>query len=254
MRRRNIITTAIVGGAVAAALVLTPSLTAFAHDDAKQDSGQGTRTSQAHEGMRHGAGNGKGDGMPSGKGPGAVAEKGHQNGQATGHDKGQAKGHDKGQAKGHDKGSGLSDVPSGTLTAEQKAVLTEMAEEEKLAYDLYTAFADKYDDKVFSHVARAEARHQEAVRTLLERYDVTDPTVGLEAGAFPTESTQKLYDSLLAQGSANVESAREAARTVEKTDIADLTEAAEGVTAPDVKKVYERLLAGSERHLVAFGG
>ena len=187
--------------------------------------------------MGHGAGKGAG-------------EEGHKKGQEEGHKKGQGKG----QEAGHEKGSGLSDVPTGTVTAEQKAVLTEMAAEEKLAYDLYIAFADKYDERVFSNVAKAEAKHQEAVRTLLDRYDVTDPTVGLEAGVFPTESTQKLYDSLLAQGSASVESAREAARTVEKTDIADLTEAVEGVTAPDVLKVYERLLAGSERHLVAFGG
>lgn len=253
MRRRNIITTAIVGGVVAAALVVTPSLTAFAHDGAKQDTGQSTRSSQAHDrsdgasagrpdgsgqGMSHGAGKGKGDGMRSGNGSDTGSEQRHK----------------KGSEKGHKTGSGLSDVPSGTVTAEQKAVLTGMAAEEKLAHDLYIAFADQYDERVFSRVANAEAKHQEAVRALLDRYDVTDPTVGLEAGQFPTESTQELYDSLLAQGSASIEAALDAARTVEKTDIADLAEAVDGVTAPDVLNVYERLLAGSERHLVAFGG
>ncbi|TFB46804.1 DUF2202 domain-containing protein [Cryobacterium tagatosivorans] len=201
-----------------------------------------------------------------GKGMGKGAERGHEKGAEKGAEMRHGKGSGKGSEMGHGKGSGkssergsekdhgLSEVASGTLTAEQKTVLTEMAAEEKVAYDLYIAFAEKYDEAVFSRVAQAEARHQDAVRTLLDRYDITDPTVGLDAGEFSTEAAQEMYDSLLAQGSASLDAALAAARTVEKTDIADLTAATEGVTAPDVLKVYERLLAGSEHHLVAFGG
>ncbi len=83
---------------------------------------------------------------------------------------------------------------------------------------------------------------------------MSSPTVGLAAGEFLTDDTQDLYDTLLAEGSVTVDAAMEAGRAVEETDIADLTIAVEGVTAPDVLKVYERLLAASEKHLVAFGG
>lgn len=51
-----------------------------------------------------------------------------------------------------------------------------MAEEEKLAHDLYTAFADRYEVRIFGRIAAAETNHLTAVRTLLDRYDVTDPT------------------------------------------------------------------------------
>ena len=46
-----------------------------------------------------------------------------------------------------------------------------MAEEEKLAHDLYTAFAARYDVRVFQRIAAAETRHLTVVRTLLDRYD-----------------------------------------------------------------------------------
>jgi len=240
MRKRTIIATAIAGGVVATALIVTPSFAAIAHLADGHSAGSVSYNSSPSDESSGARSHGSEEGM--GKGAAHSSEKGSE------------KGHGKGSGKGSEKGHGLDDVASGTLTADQKTVLTQMAAEEKVAYDLYIAFAEKYDEAVFSKVAQAEAKHQDAVRTLLERYDITDPTVGLDAGDFATEAAQEMYDSLLAQGSASLDAALEAARTVEKLDIADLTAATEGVTAPDVLKVYERLLAGSERHLVAFGG
>jgi hypothetical protein len=64
----------------------------------------------------------------------------------------------------------------GTLTDAQKTTLAWMAQEEKLAHDLYTAFAARYDAVVFDHIAAAETQHLTAVRTLLQRYGLSDPT------------------------------------------------------------------------------
>ena len=116
-------------------------------------------------------------------------------------------------------------------------------------------FAGLYDVPVFSRVANSESKHLEAVRNLMERYGVTDPTVDHATGVFSDESLQKLYDELLVQGQASQEGAFEAGRTVEKTDIEGLTAAAEGATtAPDAKAVFTRLLEASKHHLAAFGG
>jgi len=149
--------------------------------------------------------------------------------------------------------SDLTNVASGTLTAAQKNTLAAMAEEEKLAHDLYVAFADKYGTRVFTRIPNAETQHLEEVRILLERYAVADPTVGQAVGVFSTTSAQQQYNKLLAQGTASVDAAYAAARTVETIDITDLKAATAGVTAPDVLQVYKNLLAGSQRHLVAFG-
>jgi hypothetical protein len=52
--------------------------------------------------------------------------------------------------------TGTALASQGTLTAAQKATLADMAEEEKLAHDLYTALAARYDVRVFERIATAE--------------------------------------------------------------------------------------------------
>ncbi|QUC59344.1 DUF2202 domain-containing protein [Streptomyces sp. A2-16] len=140
----------------------------------------------------------------------------------------------------------------GTLTAFQKTTLAGMAEEEKLAHDLYTTFAERYDVRVFERIAAAETQHLTAVRTLLNRYDVSDPTAGKQAGEFTDPGAQATYDRLLKQGEGSLTGALKAGRTVENDDIRALTKALSGLTAPDTRQVYTRLLTASEMHLTAF--
>ncbi|WP_329530963.1 DUF2202 domain-containing protein [Streptomyces sp. NBC_01450] len=146
--------------------------------------------------------------------------------------------------------SGL--VEQGTLTADQKATLASMAEEEKLAHDLYTAFTDRYDVRIFERIAAAETNHLTAVRTLLDRYVVTDPTAGKATGVFTDPTVRATYDRLLKQGEVSLNEALKAGHTVETDDIAALTKALSGLTAPDARQVYTNLLAASERHQAAF--
>jgi hypothetical protein len=146
-----------------------------------------------------------------------------------------------------------TDLPAqGTLTGPQQVTLAAMAQEEKLARDLYAAFADRYPAVIFDRIAAAEVRHLTAVRTLLTRYGVTDPTAGKPAGQFSDPAVQATYTRLLAQGRASQTAALQVGQTVERTDIADLQAALNGLTAPDVKQVYTNLLAASEHHLTAF--
>ncbi|GAA2638703.1 ferritin-like domain-containing protein [Paractinoplanes durhamensis] len=140
----------------------------------------------------------------------------------------------------------------GTLTEQQKTTLGAMAQEEKLAYDLYTAFAGEYDMVVFDRVAASETQHLAAVRTLLTRYGVADPTAGRTAGQFSDPTVQATYDRLLAQGRAGRAAALQAGVTVEQTDIADLSAALDGLNAPDVTQAYTRLRMASQHHLAAF--
>jgi hypothetical protein len=149
-------------------------------------------------------------------------------------------------------GTAAATAPSGTLSAAQKTTLARMAEEEKLAHDLYTAFAARYDAQVFGRIAAAETQHLDAVRTLLARYDVTDPTAGKAAGDFTDAAVQATYDRLLTQGTASLDGALKAGHTVESDDIAALTKARSGLDAPDVQQVYANLLAASLMHQTAF--
>lgn len=148
---------------------------------------------------------------------------------------------------------GLGTVEKGTLTAAQKTQLADLAAEEQLAHDLYTAFAAKYPaDTAFSRVAAAEAAHLKALRTLLDRYGVADPTAGNAAGAFASAEVQRQYDQLLARGRTSLADAYAVGVQVEKADVADLDKAADGLTAPDVSRVYLHLETASRHHLAVF--
>ncbi len=80
---------------------------------------------------------------------------------------------------------GVGDLAAkGTLTAEQHSTLAAMAQEEKLAHDLYVAFGDRYDAAIFDRIAGSETQHLTIVRALLDRYGLADPTAGAaEAGS-----------------------------------------------------------------------
>ncbi|MBH0116585.1 DUF2202 domain-containing protein [Salinibacterium sp. NG253] len=228
MRKATIITTSIIGGVLAVTLVAGASFavgTKMGRVATSAGSGQSSHSLERSDRTM-------GEDANSSR-----SERGGQNGHG---------------ADGEEMGE--STLDSGTLTSEQEATLSLMAEEEKVAHDLYIAFGDLYGDNVFDRISNSESNHLSAVQTLLERYDLADPTVGQPIGEFASESMQDLYDSLLAQGSQSRDDAYEAARTVEETDIRDLAAAADDATAPAVIAVYERLLAASEKHLAAFGG
>jgi len=145
-----------------------------------------------------------------------------------------------------------TDLASGTLTAAQKTTLAAMAEEEKLAHDLYQAFADKYDAVVFDRIAAAETRHLATVRVLLDRYGITDPTAGKALGQFATADVQGTYGAYVREGNASLDAALGVGEKVERADIAALEKAQDGLDAPDVELAYQHLLVASRHHLAAF--
>ena len=131
-------------------------------------------------------------------------------------------------------------------------MLQYMVAEEKLARDVYTVLGDEYDVAVFDNIARAEARHMSSVRVLLDRYGITDPTIGDDAGQFDDTTLQALYDDLVKKGLTSISNAADVGITIETVDIADLGDALATTTAPDITRVLQNLRSGSENHLAAF--
>lgn len=239
MRKTAIIAVSIVGGVAAAALVASASFALATGLEDHRSVGQGMDEAVS-----------VGQSMRSDPDPGSSNHAPRDGSDSSG----EGRGMERGTQSSGGTADGLAGVPSGTLTSEQQATLTSMAEEEKVAHDLYIAFGELYGDTVFDRISNAETKHLDAVQTVLERYNLADPTAGQPVGKFSSDSMQKLYDTLLAQGSVSRDGAYEAARTVERADINDITTAMDGLTAPDVLAVYSHLLTGSQHHLTAFGG
>ena len=235
MRRNLAVAGGIVAGITAIAVVATP---AFAQGGPPAAAGTATHSPVGTPPAWAGSGTGTGYADRSGMGRGMGG--------------GMGGGMGRGMGGGMD--ADLTNVASGTLTSAQKTSLANVAQDEKLAHDLYVALAAKYPGTVqFARIAQAESRHLAEVQILLKRYSLADPTAGTSAGQFTSPAVQKLYDTLLA-GATTSAAALAAGVTVEKTDIADITTAMSGLTAPDALLVYTHLRNASQRHLSAFGG
>ena len=141
-------------------------------------------------------------------------------------------------------------VAAGPLDTTERATLLSMREEEKLAHDVYVALAAKTGEQAFLKIAAAEERHGAALERMLTLSGIADPTDGYAVGKFPT--MQKLYDDLVAQGSASRAAAVQVGISIEKMDIADLKAAIAETDEAALDRVYGSLLAGSQRHLLAF--
>jgi len=147
-------------------------------------------------------------------------------------------------------GLALAGQPSGDLTASEKDGLLFMAEEEKLAGDVYQALNEKWNLRVFDNIGKAERTHEAAIKTLLTRYSLPDPTRG--AGEFSNDTMQVLYDDLVIRGSASARDALQVGAAVEEIDILDLKERMAQTDKADILMVYANLEKGSENHLRAF--
>lgn len=242
MRSARVVAAAVAAVVVGAGAVVTPVvLAARDNGSAEQRPGQFT-------GQRMDPGDGPGWGMrdhmrPDGFGPRA--------GMGPGGDMGPGQGLGPRRTAGQDCPL-LGGAAKGTLTKEQRQSLARNAEEEKLAHDVYVTLADTSGDVRFAHIARAESQHLRAVRTLLARYDVEDPTKGLARGEFATASMGADHERYVTTGSASADKALQVARQIERQDVAELEQSLEGLEARDVTTLYEHLQQASEMHLQAF--
>jgi hypothetical protein len=137
-----------------------------------------------------------------------------------------------------------------TLSEKEKEGLLYMAEEEKLAGDVYLKLNERWNLPVFRNIGNAERTHESAVKTLLQRYALEDPTK--ESGIFSNATLQDLYDDLVTRGSASLQDALTVGAAIEEIDIKDLKAHINETDKADIRIVYSNLMNGSENHLRAF--
>jgi hypothetical protein len=156
-----------------------------------------------------------------------------------------------GNANAQSEGTYLASPGSGDLSAAEAEALVYMREEEKLAHDVYVALYTEWGLPIFQNISQSEQTHTESVKTLLERYGVTDPA-SETAGVFNNPDLQTLYNELVARGSHSLDEALQVGVDIEELDIRDLQERLSQVDNTDIQQVFNNLLQGSNNHLDAF--
>lgn len=141
----------------------------------------------------------------------------------------------------------------GELSEEEVAGLIYMRQEEKVARDVYMVLGEKWNENIFTKISTSEQSHMDAVKKMIFKYELTDPVDEFETvGLFLDEGFQTMYNDLIAQGLVSKEDAMLVGQIIENQDIADLDAQILITDNPDLEKMYERLKAGSERHLNSF--
>ncbi|MBT8378148.1 MAG: DUF2202 domain-containing protein [Ignavibacteria bacterium] len=138
------------------------------------------------------------------------------------------------------------------LSIEERNGLIRMRVEEKLARDAYITLGEIWSVRIFQNIQKSEQRHMDAMKRLIDIYEIPDPAENDAVGIFSLIEFQKLYDELVQKGTASYNDAMLVGREIEELDISDLENQLLIVDNPDIKIVYENLKAASERHLKAF--
>lgn len=162
-----------------------------------------------------------------------------------------------------------------TLDVNEQTHLIYMREEEKLARDVYLKLGEMYpNSRIFGKIDDSEQKHTDAVRRMIEKYGLEDPSTndnvgvftGKEYGAYFTEK----YNLLIERSSISELEALYVGAYIEEVDMLDINqcpkvivEADNGINDisecgkvytdnPDVKRLYNSLLAGSDNHLAGY--
>lgn len=139
-----------------------------------------------------------------------------------------------------------------TLTTSQKILMRDLAEEEKLARDVYTYLSTKVTTRKFTNIARSEQTHMNYMATLLTKYKQWNPTTNRKPGVFYNKDIQALYTSLTAEGAAGLVQAYGVGVKIEELDIGSIEDLLAQSLPVDVTAVLELLLTASYNHLEAF--
>ncbi len=146
----------------------------------------------------------------------------------------------------------IDSLPHEDLSHEEIWGMTYMYEEEKLARDVYLTLYKTWKIKILKNIANSEQRHMNAIKLLLQKYDIPLPIENDEVGFFSNTTLQQLYHELVAQGEPSAEDAVYVGATIEDLDIFDLKTYISQADNLDIRTVYQNLMKGSRNHLRAF--
>jgi hypothetical protein len=157
-----------------------------------------------------------------------------------------------GGAGGRGNGDYVDLVP---LSGDEVSGLQFMREEEKVARDSYLTLSGIWGVTVFDNIAGSEQNHMDALKQLLDKYQLSDPVtdpVLQGVGEFVDGHLQDLYDDLMLWGKQSLMDGLYVGAAIEETDIIDIETQIDLADHADIITTYQTLMCGSRNHLRAF--
>ncbi len=143
---------------------------------------------------------------------------------------------------------------SAQISGTDKANLSRVMQEEKLAHDFYSEMNKLYGIRVFENISSSEKMHMNHVLDVMNNYGIDNPVDGdrSAAGVFADEKFAAIYSDMTAAGTKSVDAALMEAARFEDMDIAGLAELESETQSTCMKQLYGKLSSASENHLRAF--
>ena len=142
-------------------------------------------------------------------------------------------------------------VQAASLDPFEAESLQYVREEEKAARDTYLTLYGVWGTGIFQTIASSEQNHMDAVKGLLDKYNLADPA-SPEIGVFQNDFLQALFFDLIAWGSQSEADALLVGCAIEEIDLIDLANRMAQIDNRDILSVFQNLTDGSENHLRAF--
>ena len=144
-------------------------------------------------------------------------------------------------------------LPYEPPTGAQRAALRFVAEQERLAMDLFLDLYNEWGDPVLLDLHTAEQTHRDAVVWLLGKYGLPDPAGGLPSGVYDDPELQALSDDLFFIGTERFTGALTAGAILAEASIDELEYQLDvEVDTWDVEFLYDTLLLAERNHLRLF--
>jgi len=137
------------------------------------------------------------------------------------------------------------------LGADEQRDLQRIREQRKLARDLYWDLAKHWGSLVLVRLGAAEQAHLNALDTLLDHYDLSDPVAGPAVGESGDPKFHALHAQIVEVGHRSEMAASQAGLLVEEMSLSDLAAARARTRRPEIAAVYDDLLRDSRNHLRA---
>ena len=146
----------------------------------------------------------------------------------------------------------LGALPMGQLSESEVEAIAYLREVEKLARDVLLALDEQWDDEAFRRVAQSEDTHTEAIKALIDRYNLWDPSSVTWDGYYNNEELLALHRQLVRRGKGSAVDALAVGVQIQEISILDMREYRAETDDEDVQMVYENLLRASRNHLRVF--
>jgi hypothetical protein len=148
----------------------------------------------------------------------------------------------------------LDELETGGLSEPEMEAILFMREWEKLARDVSADLSAEWKAEVFGRVAQSADTHTAAIKALIDRYALPDPSAVTWEGYYVNEELIAQHRQLVRQGGLSLADALKVEAEIQEISILELREYRAESDDEDVRLVYENLLRASRNHLRVFAG